>query len=350
MTKYYRDPFAIAGDKTAVPDDAQPSGSVSYEQGFTFDYQRNYPSDPNSKPFPRDQFNQVMYDTTLNIQQYQQHAVPNFITSTDNGGTAFSYDKNARVLYDDGVHGVRVYQSLVSSNNTLPSDATKWAVLDTFNEAIIINNVVFKNTVGDGSAVYYDSANSWYAEALANGAAPQNVVGIADTTNKRIFVAGKCSELSGLSIGDTYYLSSSVAGNVTNVMPTFNIVSLGTAISANTLILNTQRLPNFTLVNQFDGVYADPGYFEIPTLSSLTDPTKTFKIQFGTANVPPNNVSLFITLPIPFVQAVANVHGSYFGHATNAGAVGISPSGLTQLEITNSFTVSQLVNWSAMGV
>lgn len=33
MTKYFKYPFAYHGDNINIPDDLQPSGSVSYQQG-----------------------------------------------------------------------------------------------------------------------------------------------------------------------------------------------------------------------------------------------------------------------------------------------------------------------------
>src|SRR5689334_21960289 len=118
MTKFFDYPFATAGDKTTIPDLAQPDGSVSYQMGFTSDYQLVYPADPAAKPVPRYGFNQLMNDVTLALQQYQTYG---FFTYQ----TGWTYDIAAIVRYNPG-SGVKLYQSLVSGNTALPTDTTKW--------------------------------------------------------------------------------------------------------------------------------------------------------------------------------------------------------------------------------
>ena len=41
LPKFIRYPFAATGDKTSVPDDVEPSGNISYAEGYGFDYERN---------------------------------------------------------------------------------------------------------------------------------------------------------------------------------------------------------------------------------------------------------------------------------------------------------------------
>ena len=136
MVKYFFRPFADDGTKTTIPNDVQISGSVSYESGWGADYQKNILTDPSAKPVPRSQTNQLMFDITENIQQYQQHGVPEFITTADNEGDPFPYAKYAIVRYDDGVNGFRNYMSLVNANDSLPTDATKWRFLDPDSEYV----------------------------------------------------------------------------------------------------------------------------------------------------------------------------------------------------------------------
>lgn len=127
--KYFLYPFAQSGDVAAVPNAAQPDGSVSYAQGFSADYEADPALDPDAKDIPRTATNQILLDITTAIQQYQQHGTPPFITTSDNGGTPYAYSKNDRVRYDDG-GGFKVYQSLVNSNTDLPTVTTSWAVVD----------------------------------------------------------------------------------------------------------------------------------------------------------------------------------------------------------------------------
>lgn len=141
MAKYFIDPFAVDGDITAIPDAVQPSGSVSYSQGFTVNYTLVYPSDPSALPFPRRQFNGLMNDITLNIQQYQQHGTPEFISTADNGGTPFPYEIYSLVRYDDG-GGYKIYQSKVGTNTTLPTNTTNWLALNFENQIIVPGTLI----------------------------------------------------------------------------------------------------------------------------------------------------------------------------------------------------------------
>lgn len=129
MARYFLNPFADVGDRTPIPNDIDPGGSVSYASGWGFDYQRRLGTTPLAKPVPRGSTNQLMYDITSNIQQYQQLGFPEFITTADNGGTAFPYAKDAVVRYDAGA-GYNVYVSLVDANDQLPTNALTWGILN----------------------------------------------------------------------------------------------------------------------------------------------------------------------------------------------------------------------------
>jgi len=116
-------PFAYAGDLTSVPTTVQVDGSISYPQGYGPNYELDPTTNPSALDVERRKMNQLLNDITTVIQQYQQFSVPDFITSAMNGGTAFSYSKDARVRYSG-----LVYVSLVNSNTTDPTNTTNWAV------------------------------------------------------------------------------------------------------------------------------------------------------------------------------------------------------------------------------
>lgn len=138
MAMFFKTPFAQNGDRQAIPDASQIDGSLSYTDGFTEDYQGDYPVDPTAKPVPRLSMNEVLYESTLAIQQYQTHGFPDFITTVDNGGSPYPYDVNAIVRYDPG-SGVQLYISLVNNNTSLPTDTTRWAVFNTGQYARVVN-------------------------------------------------------------------------------------------------------------------------------------------------------------------------------------------------------------------
>lgn len=120
---YFRTPFATAGDRTAIPNDVQPDGSVSFTDGYGTDYQLNPNTDPAALNIERDKSNWLDYEMTLAIQRLQQFYAPDWISSTDNGGAPFAYNNGAIVLYTDGAY----WQSIVATNTAEPgTDPTKW--------------------------------------------------------------------------------------------------------------------------------------------------------------------------------------------------------------------------------
>ena len=129
MARYFRFPFANQGDKVVFPDTIQADGSLSYNQGYGPDYQRNPATDNQARRPDRSRFNQLLFDITSTLQRYYQEDTPRFITASDNGGTAFQYPIYARVRYDDG-SGFRVYESLKNNNNSLPTVTADWRLVD----------------------------------------------------------------------------------------------------------------------------------------------------------------------------------------------------------------------------
>ncbi len=116
--KYFKYPFGVAGDLAAIPNPTQLSGVVSYQSGFPIDYQL-IDTDPSSLDIPRNQFNQLMFDTTSAIQQIQQNGFPIHITAAMNDGAAYAYDKNSYVRATDN----NVYYSLIDGNVDVPPTA-----------------------------------------------------------------------------------------------------------------------------------------------------------------------------------------------------------------------------------
>lgn len=119
--KYFLDPFAKDGDKTAIPNAAPIDGSVSYDIGFGIKYQQ----DPGTTglDIPRNQFNQLMFDTTQSIQTIQQQGFPSWIADADGIGTPFAYLTNGTCRHN-GVN----YYSLVDANTDEPPSAN-WGVV-----------------------------------------------------------------------------------------------------------------------------------------------------------------------------------------------------------------------------
>jgi hypothetical protein len=129
--KFFKTIFANAGDVTAVPDPAQGDGSMSYQEGWGIDYERDPATDPAAKRISRDQMNQILKDITDNIREYQIAGFPEYVTAAQNGGVAYAYPVNAYVRYSaigDGSDWT-VYASLINNNTAVPgTDPLKWAV------------------------------------------------------------------------------------------------------------------------------------------------------------------------------------------------------------------------------
>lgn len=129
MARYFRLPFAAAGDKTTIPDATQPNGIISYNQGYGPQYSLNPSTDAGARRIERNMFNQLMFDVTSTLQLYYQTGVPPFITAAQNGGTAYPYNIRSRVLYDSG-SGIRIYESRRANNTSLPTVTTHWTRVD----------------------------------------------------------------------------------------------------------------------------------------------------------------------------------------------------------------------------
>lgn len=122
MDKFFVTPFAQSGDRSAIPDAADPSGFVSYAEGYGDDYERPN-TDPQAKNIERQKMNSLLFQITTAIREQQSQGFPDFITSALNGGVPFSYAARAIVRYAGDN-----YVSLVGSNTTTPADTTKWAL------------------------------------------------------------------------------------------------------------------------------------------------------------------------------------------------------------------------------
>lgn len=117
MVKLFTIPFASTGDKTVVPDPTQADGSVSWTQGYGFDYQRKLDgSDPLAKPFPRNQHNQILNDITAAIREIQINGQAEWQAA------GAPYPINAMVRYS----GVNWKSSIANNSATPGSPGSGW--------------------------------------------------------------------------------------------------------------------------------------------------------------------------------------------------------------------------------
>jgi hypothetical protein len=124
---YFAVPFAVEGDLQAIPNATDPNGYVSYNQGFTYDYQRDLQTDNLAKQIQRVTINQAYNDITTALQNIQQYGTSEFIYSADNQGTAFAYDIYALCRYSvSGTSPFGLFLSTVSANTSQPGTAGSW--------------------------------------------------------------------------------------------------------------------------------------------------------------------------------------------------------------------------------
>ena len=96
VAKYFGTPFANSGDKTTIPDASQPSGDVSFEDGWTPDYSKNQVTDPNAKDIPRQSENYFKFVVTEALKEIQEYGSKPY-------DDLVNYPVTAIVLGSDGV-------------------------------------------------------------------------------------------------------------------------------------------------------------------------------------------------------------------------------------------------------
>ncbi len=124
---YYVYPFAVQGSNTSpVPTQYQNNNQISYQDGWTPAYELDLSvPDSGAIPVSRTQTNQLFFDVTNNIQQYQQQGVPywyanNGLPSPDTA--SILYPLYSRVVYTDG----NVYESQITNNTNTPGTDGTW--------------------------------------------------------------------------------------------------------------------------------------------------------------------------------------------------------------------------------
>jgi len=175
MTDYIRTPFALNGDQSVVPQ-TDGSGAVNFDQGYPIKYSQ----DPNTTglSLDRSNMNYLFWLLSQAVQQYQQHGFPDFITTIQNGGVPFPYDKDAVVLF-----GGVLYQSLIVANTTTPPSAN-WVALDPYNQLIANASPIFtgnpicpnqpplSNNTRLANTAYVDAANALNVKAVSTASQP----------------------------------------------------------------------------------------------------------------------------------------------------------------------------------
>lgn len=300
MAKFFRFPFATAGDLAAIPDAADPSGNVSYTQGFTADYSRNPATDPLVKRVPRTKTNQVLNDITGALQQYQTHGVPDFISTADNGGAPYSYSKFARVLYTG-----KIYESLKDANTDLPTVVGSWRQL----------------IIGALAGVYSITA------AVTMDRTQANQLGVIEALSGNI--TSTLPDRSNYIPGEQLqFMNLSAYNAVFNRAGTDTINAIGTSIAVgagDTLTLIASANPGIWLST---GGSAALQFSQLAFKSTKGDagnmyrPDSIFE-QWGVSAGVNHGASVSVTFPITFPNKCVHVAPMPIGVGVNANPLGL---------------------------
>lgn len=127
--KFFDVPFAVSGDQTPIVDASNPDGVVTFTDGWGEDYSLEL-ADPSARKIDRASTNYLFYVITNALRALQAVGVPEWITTADNSGTAFPYEKGAHVRYSSDPTTIPFveYVSTVDNNTSVPGADTNWQV------------------------------------------------------------------------------------------------------------------------------------------------------------------------------------------------------------------------------
>lgn len=118
MTKIFKTPFAAQGDKVAIPNEVQPDGSVSYTQGYGYDYERDQNTDPAAKDIEREKMNGIFHDITEAVGEMQTF-----------GAAQWTVEAQPYPLRGLVYHKQKLWQSRIENNKEEPTAGNAWIEL-----------------------------------------------------------------------------------------------------------------------------------------------------------------------------------------------------------------------------
>ena len=118
MTKIFKIPFATQGDRTAVPDEVQVDGSLSYTQGYGYDYERDQATDPAAKDIEREKMNSLFHDITGAVGEIQAFGMP-----------VWAEEGKPYAIRSIVYHNKKAWQSKIENNSTEPAASIAWTEL-----------------------------------------------------------------------------------------------------------------------------------------------------------------------------------------------------------------------------
>lgn len=195
-------------------------------------------------------------------------------------------------------------------------------------KAVVINGATFEASVANGEVVRWDSGNSRFDEAVADGTANNRAVGVADVTNSKVYLYGECPLFSGLTPGARYYLDPTTPGAITATAPT-DAVMIGIAKSATVLWVDVD-VSMATAVKQIQPITASvAGNALTLTLNPTTLDFRSATLGSGTIN------TRAISNAISVVVSSGSTLGTVNATAARLAVIAIDNAGTVELAVVN---------------
>lgn len=356
-------PFALAGDKTTILVPAQAGGAVSFNQGWTPDYQADPASNPDAKPVDRGTMNFLFNILTANLQQYQREGVPEFIAAADNGGVPVAYPMGISVMWRAlDTDPWRVYLNTVTNNVNAPPHASWLDVMITIpGSALRATPPQFDNGLLAASTAFVQRALGNYQDVVPTISTAVTLTA-SDVGKAVTIVAGGSIILPlGATVrgGCVLFISSTATGRVFSTQGSDIINTLPGSVSSITLDAgDTAELywnggqwllsggtAQLRYSAQFSALRANPGRQRLPG---------GYLQQWG-QTVIGAGANVVITLPIAYTSNILNAQATFVNTSADI-AMGSAPVAqvravsATQLTLRNLDTVSREYFWQTIGV
>ena len=101
-----------------MPDEVQADGSLSYTQGYGYDYERDQATDPAAKDIEREKMNSIFHDITGAVGEIQAFGMP-----------VWAEEGKPYAIRSIVYHNKKAWQSKIENNNTEPAAGTAWTEL-----------------------------------------------------------------------------------------------------------------------------------------------------------------------------------------------------------------------------
>jgi hypothetical protein len=222
--KFFFFPFGDSGDITPpTPDPTQAGGVVSYETGWTSNYELPLASGGSALAINRIQMNSLFNDITSAVKNIQIQGIPSWIGPSNDTPPLYSgnfaYPINALAYYTDG----NVYQSLKAANTDTPGATANWLNVSANAGALPIGTVIdFAGVVAPANYLPCDNtypfgtgvSRTTYANLLGattvtqNGSTTVSSTSLTGVANIAFLAAGMPLEGAGIPTGTTVISAS----------------------------------------------------------------------------------------------------------------------------------------------